>query len=183
MGAIAEGFAEYHGGPRTSGWAVAICLAFSAMSFIVSRFVAGMAKQPAWQNLRGGAAYMVGNALVRSRSPSASASASSTTKTSSSAIAYAIPIFMMVLAARSSSTSSSTSTARAIAGETPRPAFDSKLLSLFSAPDNLVRSINEAVNYQFGFDITELVGLPAPAAQLRLADGGLGVVALVACST
>ena len=45
-----------------------------------------------------------------------------------------------------------------IPGETPRPAFDSKLLSLFSAPDNLVRSINEAVNYQFGFDITSSWG-------------------------
>ncbi len=43
------------------GWAVAICLAFAATSFIVSRFVAGMAKQSAWQNLRGGAAFMVGN--------------------------------------------------------------------------------------------------------------------------
>ena len=46
------------------GWAVATCLAFAAVSFIFSRFVAGMARQPAWQNLRGGAGYMVGNALI-----------------------------------------------------------------------------------------------------------------------
>ena len=46
------------------GWAVAICLFLAAVSFIFSRFVAGMAKQKAWANLRGGAAYTVGNALV-----------------------------------------------------------------------------------------------------------------------
>ncbi|MHC4446549.1 MAG: hypothetical protein ACYSXF_01920, partial [Planctomycetota bacterium] len=46
------------------GWAVAVCLTFAAILFIFSRFVAGMAKQPVWQNLRGGAAYMGGNALL-----------------------------------------------------------------------------------------------------------------------
>jgi regulator of protease activity HflC (stomatin/prohibitin superfamily) len=43
-------------------------------------------------------------------------------------------------------------------GETPRPAFDSRVLSLLAAPDSIVRSINEAVNYQFGFDITSSWG-------------------------
>ena len=43
-------------------------------------------------------------------------------------------------------------------GEVPRPAFDSRILSLFAAPDSIVRSINEAVNYQFGFDITSSWG-------------------------
>jgi regulator of protease activity HflC (stomatin/prohibitin superfamily) len=42
--------------------------------------------------------------------------------------------------------------------DAPRPAFDSKLLGLAAAPDSIVRSINEAVNYQFGFDITSSWG-------------------------
>ncbi len=45
-----------------------------------------------------------------------------------------------------------------IADEVPRPAFDSRVLSLLSAPDSIVKSINEAVNYQFGFDITSSWG-------------------------
>ena len=40
----------------------------------------------------------------------------------------------------------------------PRPAFDSRVLSLLAAPDSIVRSLNEAVNYQFGFDITSSWG-------------------------
>jgi regulator of protease activity HflC (stomatin/prohibitin superfamily) len=44
------------------------------------------------------------------------------------------------------------------AGEVARPAFDSRVLGLLAAPDNLVRGINEAVNYQFGFDIASSWG-------------------------
>ena len=46
------------------GWQLAICATLALATFIFSRFVAGMAQQPAWQNLRGGAGVMVGNALV-----------------------------------------------------------------------------------------------------------------------
>jgi regulator of protease activity HflC (stomatin/prohibitin superfamily) len=40
------------------------------------------------------------------------------------------------------------------AGEEPRPAFDSRLLGLFSEPGGIARSIAEAVNYQFGFEVS-----------------------------
>ena len=83
----------------TLGWAVAICLSLSAVSFIFSRFVAGMARQEAWQNLRGGAGCMVGNTLVllavaigisfRFFDPE--------DYQPMLAIAYAIPVFMMLL--------------------------------------------------------------------------------------
>ena len=63
----------------------------------------------------------------------------------------------------------------------PRPAFDSRVLSLVAAPDSIVRSINEAVNYQFGFDITSSWGY-----QLLLRSTawllGLGTAVLVAMS-
>ena len=39
-------------------------------------------------------------------------------------------------------------------GEEPRPAFDSRLLGVFGAPGGAVASLNEAINYQFGFDVT-----------------------------
>ena len=41
-----------------------------------------------------------------------------------------------------------------ISGDQSRAAYDSRGLSLLATPDNFVRSINDAVNYQFGFDIT-----------------------------
>ena len=47
-----------------AGWQLAITLGLALVAFIFSRFVAGMAANPVWANLRGGAGHMVGNALV-----------------------------------------------------------------------------------------------------------------------
>ena len=38
--------------------------------------------------------------------------------------------------------------------EEPRPAFDSRLLGLFTEPGGIARSIAEAINYQFGFEVS-----------------------------
>jgi regulator of protease activity HflC (stomatin/prohibitin superfamily) len=66
-------------------------------------------------------------------------------------------------------------------GEIPRAAFDSKVLGLLAAPDSIVRGINEAVNYQFGFDITSSWGY-----QLLLRNvaklGTIAAILLVAMS-
>jgi len=39
-------------------------------------------------------------------------------------------------------------------GEIPRPAFDSRLLGLLAAPDRIAENVGDAVNYQFGIDVT-----------------------------
>ncbi|UCF35199.1 MAG: hypothetical protein JSV78_07815 [Phycisphaerales bacterium] len=38
--------------------------------------------------------------------------------------------------------------------EIPRPSFDSRLLGLISGPGDIARSIAEAINYQFGFEVS-----------------------------
>lgn len=140
------------------GWAIATCLAIALVSFIFSRFVAGMAKQSAWQNLRGGAGYMVGNALVMLAIAVGIAFRFFGNEDVIYTVTYALPFFMFVLAAEIVINLILNLYRPRIPGETPRPAFDSKLLSYFTAPDSLVRSLNEAVNYQFGFDVTSTWG-------------------------
>ncbi|MHC4218378.1 MAG: SPFH domain-containing protein [Planctomycetota bacterium] len=142
------------------GWAVATCLAFAAVCFIYSRFVAGMARQVAWQNMRGGAGYMVGNALImlaasvgiiiRYFQPE--------NQDIMQAVAYVIPVFMLLLVFETGIHFILNIYRPRIPGAVPRPAFDSRVLSLLAAPESIVRSLNEAVNYQFGFDITSSWG-------------------------
>lgn len=164
------------------GWAVAICLALAALSFIFSRFVAGMAKQPAWANLRGGAAYMVGNSLVLVAVAAGIIFRFFDNSQVVKGVAWAIPILMLGLAIEITLNFILNLYRPRVPGDIPRPAFDSKILSLFAAPDNIVRSLNEAVNYQFGFDVTSSWGY-----QLLLRSAawlvGLGVVALILLST
>ncbi|MBI3723550.1 hypothetical protein HY251_06305, partial [bacterium] len=40
-------------------------------------------------------------------------------------------------------------------GEVPRPAFESRLLSLVAAPSGIARSLARVVDYQFGFQLSE----------------------------
>ena len=140
------------------GWAVAISLIFAAVAFIFSRFVAGMAKQPAWQNLRGGAGYMVGSAMVLLAIAVALVFRFLGNDNVVVGVAYAIPIYMAVLAGEIVLNFILNMYRPRIPGEVPRPAFDSRVLSLLAAPESIVRSLNEAVNYQFGFDITSSWG-------------------------
>lgn len=140
------------------GWGVSLCLAVASVSFIFSRFVAGMAKLKVWQNLRGGAGYMVGNALVTLAIAVGLAFRFFQNDEVIYYITFAIPVFMLVVAAEILLNFILNIYRPRVIGEVPRPAFDSRLLSLVSTPDSIVRTINEAVNYQFGFDITSSWG-------------------------
>lgn len=164
------------------GLAIAITLGIALVSFIFSRFVAGMAKHPAWQNLRGGAAYMVGNALVSLAIAIGNGARYLDNQKIIELVTYALPIFMALVAAEIILNFILNLYRPRIAGEVPRPAFDSKILSLLAAPDSLVRSINEAVNYQFGFDLTSSWGY-----QLLLRSFlwlvAFGLLVLIALST
>ena len=140
------------------GWGISLCLGASVAAFIFSRFVAGMAKQTAWQNLRGGAAYMVGTSLLCLTIAIGIGFRFFEKDGVIEGVGYAIPIFMILLATEIVLNFILNLYRPRIPGEVPRPAFDSKILSLLAAPDNLVRSLNEAVNYQFGFDVTSTWG-------------------------
>ncbi len=163
------------------GWQLAICTALALVTFIFSRFVAGMAKKSAWQNLRGGAGAMVGNALVLLAIAVGMVFQVFKKGEVLEAIAYGIAIYTGVIAAEILLNLILNLYRPRRVTETPRPAFDSKLLGLAAAPDSIVRSINEAVNYQFGFDITSSWGYQLLLRSvLRLCT--LGVVVLLIMS-
>jgi len=164
------------------GWQLAVCVGLSLVSFIFSRFVAGMAKQAAWQNLRGGAGVMVGTALVLVALAVGIVLHVFQRAGAAEVVARGVAWFMVFAAAELLLNFVLNLYRPRRPGEYPRPAFDSRVLGLLAAPDNIVRSINEAINYQFGFDITSSWGyqllLRSFAALL-----GLGAVVLVLLST
>ncbi|MAI67374.1 MAG: hypothetical protein CMJ26_05810 [Phycisphaerae bacterium] len=163
------------------GWALATSMAFALVNFIFSRFVAGMANIPAWSNLRGGSAWMVGNAIILLVISAGLFFRFFENDEVLLAVCWGIPIFMLAVAAEVCVNFVLNLYRPRIHGESPRPAFDSKTLSLFASPDSLVRSLNEAINYQFGFDITSSWGY-----QLLIRSAiwlfSLGAVVLLAMS-
>ena len=137
-----------------------------------------MAKQTAWQNLRGGAGYMVGNTLVMVAATVGIICRFFDKDDPILVVAYAIPIFMIILAGEIFFNFLLILYRPRVAGEVPRPAYDSRVLSLLAVPESVVQSLSEAVNYQFGFDVTSSWGY-----QLMLRSFGwllgFGVVVMI----
>ncbi len=167
---------------QARGWQLAICVSLSLVAFIVSRFVAGMSKLPVWQNLRGGAGYMVGTALVLLALAVGLVFDVLGKPYVLEGVVRGIAAFEIFVAAEIALNFTLNLYRPRRKGEIPRPAFDSRVLSLFAAPDSIVRSINEAVNYQFGFDITSSWGYQLMVRSVAwLLVLGAGVLILLSC--
>ena len=164
-----------------TGWQLAVCVGLALVCFIFARFAAGMSRQPAWQNLRGGACMTVGTSLALLAIAVGLVADAFGQAGLLEDLTFAIGIGELAIAAEVVLNFVLALYRPRRAGEVPRPAFDSRVLSLVAAPDSIVRSINEAVNYQFGFDITSSWGY-----QLLLRSTawlvGLGTAVLVAMS-
>jgi len=138
------------------GWAIAVGLAIAVVGFVFARFVSGMATQRIWSALRAGASYAVGSALL-------GLAIAVTQFIDSSAgrmialewVSHAVPIFSIVLGAETLLNVVLDVYRPRKPGEDPRPGFDSRLLGLLAAPDRIAENIGEALNYQFGVEVSK----------------------------
>ncbi|MBL4697261.1 MAG: hypothetical protein JKX70_00360 [Phycisphaerales bacterium] len=141
--------------PSHVGWALAIGISLAVVGFVFARFVSGMGKVDAWSNLRAGSAISVAGALIGVvLAVGAFLQLAlginhiviwSPVIISVGMIAFGIEIGLNLLLDVYRPRKP---------GETPRPAFDSRLLGLLAAPDRIAENVGEAVNYQFGVDVT-----------------------------
>jgi regulator of protease activity HflC (stomatin/prohibitin superfamily) len=137
------------------GWAIALGLIIAFVGFVFARFVSGMAKQPIWANLRGGAAYAVGAAIVGLAMAVAQFIEVAGSDSGRRVLSAAVPILILGLGVEVFLSFLIDLYRPRKKGVFPRPAFDSRVLGLLSAPDRIARSIGEALDYQFGFGVQE----------------------------
>ncbi|MEX0876574.1 MAG: SPFH domain-containing protein [Phycisphaerales bacterium] len=141
--------------PSHVGWALAIGIGLAVVGFVFARFVSGMAKVPAWSNLRAGSAVAVAAALV---GLVLAVGGFLELALSIDAVIQWSPIIiavgMIAFGAEIALNLVLDIYRPRKPGELPRPAFDSRLLGLLAAPDRIAENVGEAVNYQFGIDVT-----------------------------
>ena len=164
------------------GWMAAILLGGAAVTFVFSRYLAGMAAQDAWRHLRAGAGQMVACALVLGVLAIGVGFRFFDVDGVVEGVAWAVPVLMFAAAIEIVLSLVLDAYRPRRAGEFPRASFDSPSLSLLAQPGSVVRSINEAVNYQFGFDITSSWGYQL-LLRSGLGLGGLAIVVLLCMST
>lgn len=146
---------EFWTAPPESGWGLAIGIGIAAIGFVFARFVAGMAKQSVWSLLHAGAAAAVGASLLSLLLFVAHfLGRAFGTDALLRWLPLAIDVFMVVLGVEILLNFVLNLYRPRRAGEWLRPAFDSRVLAFIAAPDRLAASISDAVNYQFGFDVS-----------------------------
>jgi modulator of FtsH protease HflK len=141
--------------PKLVGFALAIGIGLAVVGFVFARFVSGMGKVPAWANLRAGAAMSVAGALI---GVLLAVGGFLELSLSIDKVMYASPFIvsvgMIVFGIEIGLNLLLDVYRPRKPGEIPRPAFDSRLLGLLAAPDRIAENVGEAVNYQFGIDVT-----------------------------
>lgn len=137
------------------GVAISIGLGAAFIGFVFARFVAGMGKQRVWSSLRGGASYAVGAALLGLAI--AVGHFVQMAGGGDGVLRYLqviFPAFLLVMGIEIVLNFVLDIYRPRVAGQDPRPAFDSRLLGLLAAPDKIAENIGEALNYQFGIEVS-----------------------------
>ena len=132
---------------------IAVIIGFPA--FLISRYIAGMTKVTEWQQLRGGASYLMGNfvgtlLLIITASLQALNAAELFP-----ALAIVIPTIMVLLGAEMLLSVIFGFYQPRRPGQRPRAAFDSRILGWLTHYESLGKIIGEAINYQFGFEVSD----------------------------
>lgn len=141
--------------PEASGFALAMGLSIAVVLFVFARFVSGMGTLKPWANLRAGAAQAVAIALIGLLMGSAVFLKLALSQDWLGVVApYIVSVLLVILGSEIVLHLIFDLYRPRTAGEDPRPAFDSRLLGLVAAPDRIAESVGEAVNYQFGVDIS-----------------------------
>ncbi len=123
-------------------------------SFLVARYVAGMTTEKAWIPLRGGAAYLMGSAVVIALLLVAAVFAYFNEPRGFVYGSVVISAVMTLLGVETLLAFLFGIYRPRKTGEFVRPAFDSRILGWLTRPESIGKIVTETLNYQFGFEIS-----------------------------
>ncbi|NOX57408.1 MAG: protease modulator HflK, partial [Planctomycetes bacterium] len=152
------------------------------LSFLFSRYTAGMARMSGWRLLRSGASFLAGNALACLLVLIAIGLQGRDLPNPEALVTYILRIALLVLGIEFIANFVLDFYRPRAIGQESRPAFDSRLLALVTETGGIARSLADAINYQFGFEVsTTWFYQLLKRAMIPMA--AFGVVALLALST
>ena len=134
-----------------------ICLtAIAFMSFLMSRYATGMSAQHEWKPLRAGGSSLLGVAVLCFVLAVALAMAHLFTKYwPVNVMAWVISGLLVVLGTETAVNLILDIYRPRLKGRYSRSAFDSRLLGVINEPGGILRSAADAIDYQFGFKVSQ----------------------------
>lgn len=125
------------------------------VAFVTARWISGYTRVRAWQLLRGGASYLMSCFVLAALVLAGAIVAAVLDDTSFfGVIAVAVPCVMLLVGIEILLTGLLEAYRPRRPGELPRPAFDSRVLGLLTAPESLGQVVGDLINYQFGVEVS-----------------------------
>ena len=131
-----------------------VALGGAFLAFLFSRYCVGMAKVEVWRLLRAPGSYVSANALVFLLLAAVMATEYFQAHAFGRALGYILPVFIMIIGAELLLNFVLDLYRPKVPGAERRFSHDSRLLKLMAAPEGIGHSIAEALNYQFGFEVS-----------------------------
>lgn len=123
------------------------------LCFLYARYAIALSRMPNWRLLRAGATCMAGNA-VACLGLAVALMAGSTIEWAEPLVAYLVRVVLVVIGIEFTANFILDFYRPRTPGILPRPSFESRLMGLVSEPGSIARSIADAINYQFGFEVS-----------------------------
>ncbi|MGD2095204.1 MAG: SPFH domain-containing protein [Phycisphaerales bacterium] len=134
----------------------AICMtAIAFVNFLISRYATGMSAQPQWKPLRAGGSSLLGTAVLCFALAIGLAFAQFKIFIFVNIINWTVPILLTVLGAETALNLIMDIYRPRIKELYSRSAFDSRLLGTINEPGGIFRSAASAIDYQFGFEVSQ----------------------------
>ncbi len=125
------------------------------VSFLISRYATGMSAQPEWKPLRAGGSFLLAIAVLCFALAIGLALAQFKYFIVINVIDWIVPILLVVVGVETALNLIFDIYRPRLKGRYSRSAFDSRLLGVINEPGGIFRSAAGAIDYQFGFKVSQ----------------------------
>jgi regulator of protease activity HflC (stomatin/prohibitin superfamily) len=134
---------------------MAALIAIAFVGFVMARYQSGMTQVPQCRLLRGGATYLMGNVVSVLLCFVGTVAAHYGEPAPLAYLGgFVIPACLLVLGLETLLIQLLSFYRPRRPGQVDRPAFDSRLLGWLTSPQSIAQAISDALNYQFGFEVS-----------------------------
>lgn len=133
----------------------AVLAGIALISFLFSRYAVGLSQQSSWRPLRAGGSYLFSNALVSFSLAVVLMAASYGYMTAETVLAWVLVVMLLVLGVEIILNLLLDAFRPRVKGQYRRVAYESRILGLFCEPGEILKTFAHAIDYQFGFKVSE----------------------------
>jgi len=129
--------------------------AVAFVSFLISRYATGMSAEPNWKPLRAGGSFLLGIATLCFALAVTLTLANFQIFVPLKVLNFLVPICLTILGIETALNVIFDIYRPRLKGQYSRSAFDSRLLGIINEPGGVFRSAAGAIDYQFGFEVSQ----------------------------